>query len=253
MAWWRSARTPKIEAEQLTAVIDGNVALARRLAAPQRELLTAFTVELLRAKHWEAANEFVLTPEMGITIAANAAIPILGLGLAAYDRVQTIIVRPSSALSTGLRSGPVAGTVSDEAVWTDGISLPNRGPIAISWDVAIDESLRPQAGRNVVIHEFAHKIDMSDGMADGTPPLRGSSLTRWTALLADEFGHQERRPSDQVLRSYAWSNPSEFFAVATETFFCLPDDLARAKPGLYRALADFYHQDPANPTGGDEP
>jgi MtfA peptidase len=248
MAWWRSARTPDINAEHLATVIDRNVALARRLDRNTRELLAALTVELLRAKEWEAANGFVLTPEMGITLSANAAIPTLGIGLAAYERVHTIIVRPTSALSAGLRTGPAAGTVSDEAVWTDGISLPDRGPIAISWDVALHESLHPFDGRNVVIHEFAHKIDMSDGMADGTPPLRGSSLARWTALLADEYGHREHRESDDVLRSYAWSNPAEFFAVATETFFCVPDDLARAKPELYRALADFYRQDPARPS-----
>ena len=245
MPWWRSAHTPEIDSEQLNAVIDRNVALARRLGAPERELLGTLTVELLRAKDWEAANEFTLTPEITVTLAANAAIPILAIGIDVYDRVHTIIVRPTAARSSGLRAGPSAGTVSDDEVWTDGISLPDRGPVAISWDVARHESRHPAAGRNVVIHEFAHKIDMSDGLADGTPPLRGRNLTNWAALLADEYGHHEHRASDDVLRPYAWTNPAEFFAVATETFFCTPHDLAAAKPTLYRALADFYRQDPA--------
>ncbi len=170
MPWWRSAHTPEIDSEQLNAVIDRNVALARRLGAPERELLGTLTVELLRAKDWEAANEFTLTPEITVTLAANAAIPILAIGIDVYDRVHTIIVRPTAARSSGLRAGPSAGTVSDDEVWTDGISLPDRGPVAISWDVARHESRHPAAGRNVVIHEFAHKIDMSDGLADGTPP-----------------------------------------------------------------------------------
>jgi MtfA peptidase len=245
MPWWRSAHTPEIDSEQLDAVIDRNVALARRLDAPERELLAELTVELLRSKDWEAANGFALTPEITVTLAANAAIPILAIGLDVYNRVHTIIVRPTAARSTGLRAGPLAGTVSDEEVWTDGISLPDRGPVAISWDVAEYESRHPAAGRNVVIHEFAHKIDMSDGLADGTPPLRGPNLTNWAALLADEYGHHDHRPSDDVLRPYAWTNPAEFFAVATETFFCTPHDLAAAKPTLYRALADFYRQTPA--------
>ena len=245
MPWWRSAHSPEIDSEQLNAVIDRNVALARRLAAPERELLAELTVELLRSKDWEAANEFALTPEITVTLAANAAIPILAIGLDVYDRVRTIIVRPTVALSTGLRSGPLAGTVSDDELWTDGISMPDRGPVAISWDAARHESRHPSAGRNVVIHEFAHKIDMANGSADGTPPLRGPNLTNWTALLTDEYGHPEHRPSDDVLRPYAWTNPAEFFAVATETFFCTPHDLAAAKPTLYRALADFYRQNPA--------
>ncbi len=245
MPWWRSAHSPEIDSEQLNAVIDRNVALARRLAVPERELLAELTVELLRSKDWEAANEFALTPEITVTLAANAAIPILAIGLDVYDRVRTIIVRPTVALSTGLRSGPLAGTVSDDELWTDGISMPDRGPVAISWDAARHESRHPSAGRNVVIHEFAHKIDMANGSADGTPPLRGPNLTNWTALLTDEYGHHEHRPSDDVLRPYAWTNPAEFFAVATETFFCTPHDLAAAKPTLYRALADFYRQNPA--------
>ncbi len=246
MPWWRSAHTPDIDREQLDAIIGQNVALARPLSAPERERLADLTVELIRVKDWEAANGFTLRPDITITLAANAALPILAVGLDAYDRVHSIIVRPSAALSTGLRSGPSAGTFSDDKVWTDGISLPDRGPLAISWDVALQESRHPEAGQNVVIHEFAHKIDMSDGPADGTPPLRGPRLSAWTTLLADEYGHHEHRPSDEVLGAYAWSNPAEFFAVATETFFCTPRNLASAKPALYSALADFYRQDPAS-------
>ena len=85
---------------------------------------------------------------------------------------------------------------------------------------------------------------MSDGLADGTPPLRGPNLTNWAALLADEYGHREHRPSDDLLRPYAWTNPAEFFAVATETFFCNPARSFRrqthALPGARRLL-------PANP------
>jgi Mlc titration factor MtfA (ptsG expression regulator) len=99
----------------------------------------------------------------------------------------------------------------------------------------------------VVIHEFAHKIDMIDGYTDGTPPLRGAELARWTTVVVDEYERAESRPSDAVLRPYAWSSPAEFFAVATEAFFCTPEPLRNAKPDLYRALGDFYRQDPADP------
>ena len=70
---------PEIDSEQLNTIIDRNVALARRLAAPERELLAELTVELLWSKDWEAANRFALTPEITVKLAANAAIPILAI------------------------------------------------------------------------------------------------------------------------------------------------------------------------------
>ena len=97
----------------------------------------------------------------------------------------------------------------------------------------------------MIIHEFAHKIDMSDGYADGTPPLRGPALARWTPMLTDEYERTDGESADAVLDPYAWSNPAEFFAVATEGFFCVATRLADARPALYGALRDFYRQDPA--------
>ena len=129
---------------------------------------------------------------------------------------------------------------------SSGRRLPTPGRSSSSWDAALAESRWPARGRNVVIHEFAHKIDMGDGYLDGTPPLRGDALSRWTAMIDDEYGHTAARPSDRVLGSYAWTNPAEFFAVATERFFCRPAVLAEAKPVLYEALSAFYRQDPAH-------
>jgi Mlc titration factor MtfA (ptsG expression regulator) len=126
-----------------------------------------------------------------------------------------------------------------------GEATPNEGPLSVSWDAALADSRNPANGRSVVIHEFAHKIDMSDGYTDGTPPLRGDSLERWTAVLADEYEHARTRPSDAALRPYAWTNRAEFFAVATEAFFCSAPALRDAKPALYEALAGFFGQDPA--------
>ena len=44
----------------------------------------------------------------------------------------------------------------------------------VSWDPAA------HPGTNVVIHEFAHTLDMANGEADGFPPLRaGMSRAAW--------------------------------------------------------------------------
>ncbi|MDH5239017.1 MAG: M90 family metallopeptidase, partial [Acidimicrobiia bacterium] len=152
---------------------------------------------------------------------------------------------PTVTTTDGLRQGPVAGVYTDHPMAVIGQALPNRGPISLSWDAALVHSRDPGAGRNVVIHEFAHKIDMMDGYSDGIPPLRGAQLTRWTRTLDGEFAQGGSDPSDEVLSPYAWTNTSEFFAVATEAFFCSPHRLGEAKPDLYAALAGWYLQDPA--------
>jgi hypothetical protein len=231
--------------DEMDAVIAANVPLVAGLDEAELARHRELTSTLVRTKRWEPVAGLSLTDEIRVTIAANAAIPILALDVAMYRKVQSIIVRPSTAISHGLRAGRADGTVADGPMSVIGQAAANAGPVVLSWDAALAESRWPGRGRNVVIHEFAHKIDMSDGYLDGTPPLRGDALARWTAMVDDEYGHATARPSDRVLGSYAWTNPAEFFAVATERFFCRPSALAGAKPILYEALSAFYRQDPA--------
>ncbi|MDO8365026.1 MAG: M90 family metallopeptidase [Actinomycetota bacterium] len=250
MAWRRTAKRPPLEPETIDAIVRRTVALAARLDPARRRRLLELTAEIVDTRRWEAVGGLLLTDEVRVTIAANAAIPILSFDTWPYKDVGSIIVRPGSAASSGSRSGPAEGTISDEVIDVIGEALPKSGPVALSWDAALFDSRHPSRGCNVVIHEFAHKIDMNDGYADGVPPLRGPELERWECMLDDEFDHRESRPSDHVLRPYAWTNRAEFFAVATETFFCLPGQLQEAKPELYAVLSDLYQQDPAMNASG---
>ncbi len=245
MRWRRARPEATLGTETATAIIRGNVAPADRLDHQSGQQLAELTISLVRSKRWEAVGDIVLDDEIVVTIAANAAIPILRLGLDLYRGVGSILVRPTTTTTDGLRQGPVAGVYTDHPMAVIGQALPNRGPISLSWDAALVHSRDPGAGRNVVIHEFAHKIDMMDGYSDGIPPLRGAQLTRWTRTLDREFAQGGSDPSDEVLSPYAWTNTSEFFAVATEAFFCSPHRLGEAKPDLYAALAGWYLQDPA--------
>ncbi len=245
MSWRRKNEPTALEAAEVDDIITRNVALAGRLGPDARGRLTSVTAGLITAKRWEATKGVELTPEVLVTIAANAAIPILELDDWVYRYVKWIIIHPSTTVSHGLRSGPTSGVFKDDPARIVGLATPNSGPLSLSWDASLAESRNPGTGRNVIIHEFAHKIDMSDGYSDGTPPVRGIDLERWTALLTSEYERSEPDDSDSVLRDYAWTSPAEFFAVATETFFCRPADLRAGKPDLYAALAGFYRQDPA--------
>jgi Mlc titration factor MtfA (ptsG expression regulator) len=60
--------------------------------------------------------------------------------------------------------------------------------------------------------------------------------------LVREVGRHHRTLIDQ----YGTTNPAEFFAVVTETFFEKPQALRARHPELYRQLQDFYLQDPAS-------
>ena len=113
------------------------------------------------------------------------------------------------------------------------------------WSSVRREAANPRWGRDVVLHEFAHKLDMLDGSLDGTPPLddelRGSAGS--TVCTAEYYG--VRDGVDGWLRPYAGTNPSEFFAVATEAFFTRPVAMTQDKPELYDVLSRYYRQDPA--------
>jgi Mlc titration factor MtfA (ptsG expression regulator) len=249
MRWPWTRKKESVDLGFIENAIATNVGLVASLDADQRRRHLALTSELMADKRWEAAAGFSLTDEMIVTVAANATIPILGLDLWVYRQVNSIILHPTTTTTSGRRSGPAAGVVSDAEVHIVGLASPNSGPVSLSWDTALSGSRSPQHGHNVIIHEFAHKIDMSDGATDGVPPLRGPGLRQWEAMLSDEYEHSKTQKSDHVLRPYAWTNRAEFFAVATEAFFCQPRALRAAKPNLYECMSDFYVQDPAAARG----
>jgi len=210
-----------------------------------RERLEERVVHLLVDKRWEAARGFALTDEIRVTIAAQAALLVLGLDDDAYDNVGTIIVHPTTMWFSGQRAGPVRGTVTDSPRSLLG-SAHYDGPVIVAWDAARASARHHQRGHNVVYHEFAHKIDMRDGLVDGTPPLRSETeRQRWITVCTREYELLRSGRDDGFLGSYAATNPGEFFAVATELFFDTPLDLEAAKPDLYDVLRGFYRQDPA--------
>lgn len=211
-----------------------------------REQLVADTADLVGRFRWEAANGFSVTDEMRGLIAAHAALLTLGLGTDWYRRVSSVIVHPT----TFERSGEYdlgGGIVSDGVVDLLGESDPH-GPVVIAWTAARDEAAFPERGRNVVLHEFAHQLDMADGWVDGTPPLHDArARARWIDVCTRELERlRSGDDTDGLIDHYAANDPGEFFAVLSELFFTLPFDLAAEVPDLYDVLADFYLLDPAS-------
>ncbi len=195
-----------------------------------RARLEDLIVLLVTDKRWEAAHGFSLSDEIQVTIAAQAALLVLGLGYEAYRGVRTIIVHPTTMTLTGERGGPISGTRTDSPLPVLGVA-DYDGPVIIAWDSARAGARHPERGHNVVYHEFADKLDMLDGVVDGTPPLaRREQLDQWVAVCTAEYEAMRNGTDDGFLDGYAAVNPAEFFAVVTETFFDIPLELEAPSP-----------------------
>ena len=226
-------------------IVERRVAVWSALDAGERERLEAASDWLLRHKHWEAANGFALDDEITVTIAAQAALLVVGLSIDEYREVGTIIVYPAAMRSRGVYAGPVAGTVTDGVVPVLGEAHQDRGPVLLAWDEAESSARNPGRGHNVVFHEFAHKLDMRDDIVDGTPRLERGDLGEWVEVCTEAYDALRAGVERPPLQPYGATNPGEFFAVATEAFFDVPELLEGHEPKLYDVMRDFYKQDPA--------
>jgi len=207
-----------------------------------RERLRSLARAFLREKEFYGAHGFTLTDEIMLSIALQACLPILRMGLEGYRHWVGIVVYPDDFV--------VAREVMDEDGVVHDAATPllgeawHGGPVVVTWssDSATD-------GVNVFIHEFAHTLDMLNGEADGYPPLpEDMSREAWARDmneayedLCHRFDHGDPTPLDP----YACEHPAEFFAVASEVFFEQPRSLRDAYPRVYDQLSAFYGVDTA--------
>jgi Mlc titration factor MtfA (ptsG expression regulator) len=252
LRWWKRRRRRRYLSqpfpETWNAVLHKNVWQYQGLAEPEQVHVRDYVQIFVAEKHWEGCGGFSITDEVQVTIAAQVGILVLGLPGQFFEPVQSILVYPDAFVApdtTITRAGVVleGGSPRTGEAWY-------RGPIILSWADVVDGGRGPNWGENLVFHEFAHQLDMLNGhIADGVPPMTSpEQYRRWADVMASNYrrlvqacekGHQT------LLDSYGTTSVSEFFAVATETFFQLPRAMQRDYPALYEILRDFYQQDPA--------
>ncbi|HOU55705.1 MAG TPA: zinc-dependent peptidase [Smithellaceae bacterium] len=232
------------------AIIRKNMAHYKLLDEDEQRRLRERIAVFMAEKNWEGCGGLELTDEIRVTVSAMACLLILNLPRQDYENVESILVYPSERIlpeqkigffETALAPLETPGPISGQAF--------EQGPILLVWD-AVHESIRYAGyGYNVVYHEFAHKLDMQDGVADGTPRLRDRAEYRdWVKTCSREYKKllkNVERGKRTFLDEYGAKDEAEFFAVATEHFFDQPLGMKRAVPELYRVLKNFYRQDPA--------
>ncbi|MCU1350876.1 MAG: hypothetical protein JWM05_85 [Acidimicrobiales bacterium] len=215
------------------------------LTEHQRARLEQRAAVIASSTRWEAARGFSLTDDMVALIAVHAALLLVELDERSYHDVSSVIVHPSTMVSREERAVGRSGVRSDAATSFVG-EAHYRGPVLLSWDAVLADATHPERGHDVVFHEFAHRLDMLDGVIDGTPLLPDAAARdRWIAVCTGEYVAIRRGEGGTLLGDYAGVNPGEFFAVATEIFFTRAADLQVETPDLYAVLRDFYRQDPA--------
>jgi Mlc titration factor MtfA (ptsG expression regulator) len=180
-----------------------------------------------------------------VVIAAQAALLVLGLSTDHYRLVSGIIVHRSTLQTSGVRAGPSLGTVTADRLAVLGLAMDGRGPVVVAWDQALAGAHRTERGHNVVLHEYAHKLDMLDGAIDGTPLLPRDLRADWVRVCTEVYEDLVAGRPRPPMRWYGATNRGEFFAVATEVFFEQACELAAYEPELYDVLTRFYRQDPA--------
>jgi Mlc titration factor MtfA (ptsG expression regulator) len=217
-----------------------------------RALIQIFLVE----KRFEGLGGLEMSDEIRVTIAAQACLLQLNLKDTYYPRLSSILVYPSAYIATGViryENGMV--TEGEEVRLGEAWS---SGAVVLSWDDVLYGAADCSDGHNVVLHEFAHQLDMENNVTDGAPVLpRRSMYVAWARVLGREYEHLQKKVSRNhrsVMNAYGATNPAEFFAVATETFFEKPSQLRAKHPELYAQLAEFYRQDPVSyETKADRP
>ena len=249
MSWsfgrWRQARILKrsrLDDDQWQRTL-GRYAFLSGLSEDELGRLKERVTLFLHDKQIHGAAGLALDDEMKLSIAVQACLVALNLPADWYDGWVEVIVYPDEFVPrfewedeygvVHQSNEPHAGEA-----WL-------QGPVILSW---AEVAQTRDDGINVVIHEFAHKLDMLNGDANGYPPLHADmDRSRWSSVFAAAYGDfcdKVDREEHTAIDPYASESPGEFFAVVSEAFFELPETVRESYPDVYEQMVAFYRQDP---------
>lgn len=253
LAWRRLRRSKREKAfnrrfpDAWARILERNVSPYRGLPESLRRQLHGHVNVFLEEKVFVGCGGLDMSDEIRVTVAGHACLLLLNRLTDYYPGFTTILVYPDTYVAREVMSDGMLETVEEQA--RAGESW-HRGPVVLSWEDVLRSADREHAGENVVLHEFAHKLDEENERLDGLPVLADRrQYASWAKVFNREFEalrQSVERGESTVLDDYGAESPSEFFAVVTETFFERPRELSAEHPQLYEQLRRFFNLDPAS-------
>ena len=246
LPWFHNRRQEILERpfpDEWRRLLDRRVAHTLLLTPDERHRLEGDLSVFAEEKLWEAVGGLEMTDEVKVLVSAQAC--LLTLGMPEHDdfpNVESIIVYPSSYRAPA--QGALLGGVMEHTAQARAGEASSNGPVIVSWEDVSYGAKNDTDGRNVVLHEFAHKLDFRTGSADGVPRLKTQDqYDRWAEVMSVEYANlveSAKHGRHSLLSTYGATNPAEFFAVATEAFFEKSVHMKHEHPDLYEVLLAFY-------------
>jgi hypothetical protein len=228
------------------AIIENNLSIYLQFSPTERRRLQGHIQVFLAEKQFIGCGGLQVTEEMKLIVAAISCLLLLNERGKYFPKLRSILVYPSAYIVNETAS--VGNYVVEERrvarlgeSWT-------TDQVVLSWEQVKQDTCNWRDGHNVVLHEFAHQLDQEDGKAEGVPILQhNSDYSKWAQVMTEQYQqlcNDVERGVNTVMDSYGATNPAEFFAVATETFFEKPHQLLKNHPALYEQLQRYYQLDP---------
>lgn len=228
-------------------ILEQRVEPYRHLSLQQRRKFHGRVQVFLAEKQFIGCNGLQVTEEMRVTVAAMASLLLLHDQGNYFPALKTILLYPGAYWVT--ETVPTHRFIRQERRVSRLGESWLRDQLVLAWDQVDYDSHHWQDGRNVVLHEFAHQLDQAEGEANGVPFLPDViDPNVWGQVMTAAYQNlcqAAERNQHTVIDSYGATNPAEFFAVATESFFEIPRKLQGHLPSLYDLLKLYYQVDPA--------
>lgn len=251
---WDIIRKIFSEAEQVEKVfkdewrdlITADVPLYSLLPEDVKFRLHERIASFISSTRFEGCNGLELTERMILSVAAQACMLIINREGEPYPDLRNVYLYPTT-FSSIQKSRDALGVVTEREVHRLGESW-ETGTVILAWDSVEQGARNIDDAHNVTFHEFAHQLDHEDGGTDGAPELPSRQAYRsWGRVFRENYTDYLKAVElgkRTLIDEYGATNPAEFFAVATETFFEKPKQLRKKRPDLYEQMKGFYGLDP---------
>lgn len=229
--------------ESWLQILDEQLPFHRKLSPEEQQKLQRLIIRFLDAKRFIGCAGQEIDDRVRLTIASQACLLLLNRTAYEYPGVTTVLVYPSVFVAQHHEIDENGVVHCDPRVLA-GESW-ETGKVVLAWDNVESGARDFSDGHNVVLHEFAHQLDQESGASNGSPLLDSrAAYAGWARTFAEEFIRLQQNTGTGLLDDYGASNPAEFFAVVTETYFEQPHALAEHHPALFHELLKYYRTDP---------